>query len=284
MTVLAPVTSLRPAAVTQPRARGDVLIRAKLRAGSLSGASVLDDLAMAGSMKVLFPRPSGAALDAMLINTAGGVTGGDRFDIRAEAGPGTTLTLTTQAAERAYAAVGREPGRLTTKLRAEAGARLNWLPQETILFNALNFERRLTIDLEESSSLLMVEPLIFGRLAMGEELRQGRFHDRVMIRRAGRPLYLDAVSLGGDIAATLDRPAVARGGRAMAAVVYVAPDAEAHLDHVRALLPAAGGASLLAGDILVMRIVAPDGFRLRKSLVPIIRRLNSDEIPRPWML
>ncbi|MBV7408517.1 urease accessory protein UreD [Maritimibacter sp. DP1N21-5] len=277
------MTALTAAPITeaaQPRARGAVRLSAKLR----GKASVIDDLSMSGSLKCLFPRTFADHLDAMLINTAGGVTGGDRFFLEARAGEGTTLTLTTQAAERAYAARGEAPGRVETMLTAGAGARLNWLPQETILFNEMNFARRLTVDLADDARFLMVEPLVLGRVAMGEELCEGRFMDRVTIRRGGVPLYADGVNLSGDIAGHMASRATMGGARAMAALVLVGPEAAAMLDRLRALMPGTGGASLLADDILVARVVAPDGWRLRQVIVPAIRLLNDDEIPRPWML
>lgn len=265
---------------SQPRARGAVRLSSKRR----GAASVIDGLMMSGSMKLLFPRATGAGLDAMLINTAGGVTGGDRFFVEAEAGPGTLLTLTTQAAERAYGARGVTPGRVETHLSVAENARLNWLPQETILFDALNFERRLTVDLAPGAGFLMAEALIFGRLAMGERLTRGHFRDRVEIRRAGRAIYLDGVALSGDIAGRMASRATMAGGVAMAALVYAGSDAEAFLDRLRGGLPDTGGASLLAPDLLVARIVAADGFALRRALLPALALLNDNDIPRSWML
>ncbi|MGH1368128.1 MAG: urease accessory protein UreD [Maritimibacter sp.] len=262
------------------RAKGRVFLSSKQR-GSVS---VIDDLAMAGSMKVLFPRAIANGLDAMLINTAGGVTGGDVFEVEARAGERSEMTVTSQACERGYRATGDKAGRLRTRLLVQEDARMNWLPQETILFDGAHFDRDLHIDLASSASLLMVEPVLFGRLAMGEEVRSGDFKDRVSIHRNGAPIYKDAVRLSGDIAEQLDHGAIGNGARAMAALVYVAPDAEMRLNALRSLLPSSGGASLLAPDILVARILASTGFELRRSLVPMIRLLNSDEIPRPWML
>lgn len=274
MTQLAAITE-----AAQPRARGHVRVSAKRR-GEMS---VIDGLAMSGSMKVLFPRaPRG--LDAMLINTAGGVTGGDRFEIEADVGEGADMTLTTQAAERAYAVRGVDPGSVETRLRVAKGARLNWLPQETILYDRARFTRRLHVDLAGDARFFMVEPLIMGRVAMGEVLRDLWFRDRVEITREGCKLYLDALRMTGDVEAQMARAATMGGARAMAALVYAGPEAEGFLDRLRALLPETAGASLLAPDLLVSRIVAPDSLALRRVLVPAIRLLNHDEIPRPWML
>lgn len=264
----------------QPRARGQV--RLTLKPGPAGGA--IDALRMSGSLKLVFPRPTGRAFDAVLVNTAGGVTGGDRFVTEAGAQAGTHLAITTQAAERAYRASGDTPGRISTHLSLGPGAHLAWLPQETILFEGAHLVRRLHVDMAADARFLMVEPVVFGRAAMGEELRDARFHDRVEINRAGAPLWLDAVRLEGDLAAQMDRAVFGKGARAMASLVYAGPDAEAFLDRLRALLPDTAGASLVRDGLLAARLLAPDSYTLRQSLVPALKLLNHDEIPRPWML
>lgn len=243
--------------------------------------SALDGLRVSGAMKALFPRGDG--LQAIAINTAGGLTGGDRMEIAATAGRGSDLTLTTQAAERCYRALDGH-AQVRAHLTVEEDAALAWLPQETILFDGSALKRRLAADLAETGRLLLVEPVIFGRAAMGESVRRALFHDEIFVRRAGRPLYLDRVRLEGDIAAELDRPAVAAGARAMACALYVAPDAEAQIGPVRAMLPETGGASLLAPDALTVRLLAADGFELRRTLLPLLDRLSRNALPRSWRL
>lgn len=284
MTRLATQIATLPEAGAQPRAIGAVRLSTKPGPQGRATASVLDGLRVSGSLKLLFPRPSGVPLDAVLVNTAGGVTGGDRFSTEAHVGPGTSLSLTTQAAERAYRARGGVPGRVTTRITVAENANASWLPQETILFDGADLKRSLSVELAETARFLMVEPLVFGRAAMGEELRAARFHDRIEITRARAPLYTDATRLAGDIAATLDRPAIAAGARAMASLVYVGPDAEAMRDRLRAHLPATAGASLIRDGLLSARLLAHDAWSLRQALIPAIKLLNSNEIPRPWML
>ncbi len=265
-------------APSPPRAIGAMALSSKAR----DGHSVIDGLRTSGSMRLLFPRTQ-ADIEAIAINTSGGLTGGDRFSARATAGAGSTLVLTTQAAERAYrAAAGR--AKVRTHLTVAKDARLCWLPQELIVFDGAALERSLTIDMAPTGRLLMVEPMIFGRSAMGERLNQVTLSDRIEIMRAGRPLYLDALHLAGDLEAQLARPALARGARAMASIVMVDPRAEAALDSVRHLLPAMGGASLLAPDVLVVRLLGSDGFALRQSLVPILEILRGAALPRSWSL
>lgn len=261
----------------QPRARGVARLVAKARAGT----SVIRDLHQAGSAKLVFPRAD-FGLQAVLVNTAGGITGGDRFDLTFEAEAGTHLTLTTQAAERAYGAQQAETGRLTTHLTVGAGARINWLPQETILFERCRYARAMRIDMAANARLLFVEPLVFGRTAMGETLTDIDFADRVEMYRAGTPLFCDAMNIRGDAVDHLGR--VAGHAAALASVVYIAPDAAAHLDAIRAMLPEAAGASLIGDDLLHIRLLASDSFLLRQTLMPILVRLGETSLPRAWMI
>ena len=172
---------------------------------------------------------------------------------------------------------------LRNTLAVDSGATLHWLPQETILYDGCALRRRLSVDLAQDASLLLVEPLVFGRAAMGETLRQAHFRDRIEVSRAGRPLFHDAMTLSGDVTAHLAAPHIAAGAGALATIIYVAPDAEARLARLRSQLPANAGASLIGPDLLVARILAADSFDLRQSLVPILGELSGDTLPRSWM-
>lgn len=261
-----------------PRAIGEVRLTAK----DSSRGSQIDQLRQSGSLKLVFPRCDDT-LQAVLVNTAGGVTGGDRFEVTMHAQDNAQLSITTQAAERAYRATPGLTGRISTRLSVAAGARLCWLPQETLLFEGCALDRSLRVDLAADARLLMVEPLVFGRLAMKETLRNIAFRDCIDIRRAGMPLYLDRLQLAGDATAHLARPMIAGGAGAMATLVYAGPDAEAYLDAVRRLLPPTGGASVIRAGLLAVRLLAPDSFELRLSLIPVLTLLSGDDLPRPWM-
>ena len=279
ITVPFPQAALPPD-LSQPRARGQVDVSVRRR----GTASVLDDLYQSGSLKLLFPRGTGEALQAVLVNTAGGITGGDRLSVAARARAGTRLTLTTQAAERAYRAQPGTRGRVRTELAVEAGARLDWLPQETILFDRSALDRQLTVRLARGASLLLAETLVFGRAAMGEQVAEGRLRDAIALYRGKTPLFLDRIRMEGGIARHLARPTVAGGAGALATVLYVAPDAEARLDPVRAMLPDTAGASLPRDDLLVIRLLAPDSHHMRGALVPLLTRLGGTALPRPWTI
>lgn len=278
-----PILQHRPQDVTPampavPRAIGTAQIAVKAR----GGRSVIDTFRTSGSMKVLWPR-SATRLDGIVINTAGGVTGGDRMDLRASVGAGAHLGLTTQAAERAYRA-DSGTARVTTEVTVGEGGALSWLPQELILFDGSALDRRLRVDLAADSRMLLVEPVVLGRVAMREQLGAVTFQDRIAVNRGRAPLYRDAIRLAGDVQAQMARRALGRGAGAMALVLYVAPDAEAHLAPVRGLLPATGGATLLQPDVLALRLLAADSFELRRSLLPVLDRLSGDTLPASWRL
>ena len=276
MTAHMPLPSTLPA---QPRAIGLVRLSPKAHAGR----SVLDGLYQKGAAKAVFPRAN-IGMTGVLLNTSGGVTGGDRFSYEAEAGADTHLTLTTQACERAYRAQTGEVGRVSTTLRVADGASLWWVPQETLVFDGCALERRLSCDIASTGRALIVEPICLGRRAMGEAQVHGHISDRISITREGAPLVQDAWTLSGDITAQMAQGAVGGEAAAMVSLTYVAPDAEARLGPVHNQLPLTGGASLLADDVLVLRLLAPSGYALRASLLPILDQLTGGEMPLCWRL
>nr|WP_275982001.1 urease accessory protein UreD [Frigidibacter sp. ROC022] len=265
----------------RPRAAGEVRLSSKRTGGAVS---TLDGLRQAGCFRALFPDHDGPGLTAMLLNTAGGVTGGDRLRLTARAGARSRLSLTTQAAERIYAASSGETGRITNSLSLDSGARLDWLPQETILFDQGVLRRALTVDMEPDATLLAVEPLILGRPAHGELLRQVALRDQIRVSRGGELIQADALRLVGDATAILSGPATGNGLGAFAALIYAAPDADAFLDPLRALLPAPSAASLIRDGLLLARLAAPDAFTLRRILIPALTLLHGHALPRSWTL
>jgi len=268
--------------VLPPRSEGE----ASLAAAARDGRTCLTRLRQRGSAKIFLPEggaPNGA-LDAVLLNTSGGVTGGDRFVYGATAEQGAWLRCATQAAERAYRAQSGETGSISVNLCAGSGARLDWLPQETILFDQSSLQRRLTADLAPDATFLAVEPLVFGRAAMGERLASIQFSDQWRVRRGGELVYADALRLSGRVDEVLPRRALLAGAGAMASVLYVGDDAETHLKPVREALSATAGASLLRSEVLCVRVLAQSGFELRKTLIPILSALGRAPLPKVWTL
>ncbi|MBO0740740.1 MAG: urease accessory protein UreD [Hyphomicrobiaceae bacterium] len=231
-----------------------------------------------------FPKPAdGSSLEAVLLNTAGGLTGGDRIDIDVRLGAGAEAMLTTAAAEKIYRA-REDKTAIAIKLRLGVGASLIWLPQATILFDGAHLDRRTEVELAGQARFLAVEMLIFGRQAMGEEVRHGFCRDAWRIRRDGALVFADTLRLSGAIAAALARPATLSGAGAAAMIIYVAPDAASRLDLVRSMLAGAesfAGASAWNG-LLVVRAIAREGRLLQGDFAPLLSALGGRPLPRVW--
>lgn len=271
--------SAMEAALPPRHQRASGAIRASFRRRGTG--TLMHRLFQEGSAKLRLPQGPSGETEAVLINTAGGLTGGDRFANAFQVEDGAALSVTTQACERIYrAAWGRAEVR--TSLRLGACARLDWLPQETILFDGGCLARTIEADLQGSSTLLAAEALILGRRARGETVRSGLFHDRWRIRREGRLVFADDLRFEGDMARTLRGPACLGDAGALATVLLVAPDAEEVLGAVRDALGESGGASAWDGK-LVARLVAADGFRLRRQLLPVLQTLRGGRpVPKLW--
>lgn len=236
-----------------------------------------------GSLRVRFPSPEAEGLSAVFVNTAGGVAGGDRFDIEIAAGENARLTLTTAAAEKVYRAPG-EAAQLNISLKAARGARLGWLPQETILFDRVRINRRIDIDLAEDASLLLCEIVVFGRSAMGERMQSGEFVDRWRLRRGGRLVFAETVRLDGDIGAKLSRPAIANGGVAIGTALIV-PGDEALVERIREASESFGGEVGISAwnGFAMARFCAQDAARLRADMMTVLGRASPGALPRLWL-
>jgi urease accessory protein len=267
------------------RARG----AGRLSAKSSGAQSRIDRLYQDGCARIRLPRVQpGAPLEAVMINTAGGLTGGDRMDWQFEAGVGVRMSVTTQACEKTYKAQGEDPAMVSVRLTLSQNSSMAWLPQETILFDRALLRRTIDAEMPENARLLLVEPLLFGRLAMNETVVRGGFRDRWRIRVGGRLLHAEDTSFGPDIHAQLRRGAIAGGELALATVMMIAPEAEGRLEAVRRIIGPSGGASFVSprsgktGKLLA-RIVAADSYELRRRLAPLIRLLNAEGgVPKVW--
>jgi len=266
------------------RATGELLIRLKRR-GAGSG---IEDLRQAGCLKARFPRHAADGwTEVVVLNTSGGVVGGDELLAEVHLGPAARAVIATQAAERCYRALqGSDPATIRASIHVTAGACAEWLPQETILFDRCSVDRTLDVELAHDARFLGLEMLVFGRAAMGEQVTRARLRDAIRIRRGGRWLLHEAVRLDGDVQAAMRRPAVAGGAHALATLVHVAPDAEAKIDDVRAAFagaPVEAGASAWNGMLLV-RMLAPDAAALRRAAVAVLSVLRAPRpLPRVWL-
>jgi urease accessory protein len=276
-----PTESARASSATfaANRAQGAVRFGVRLQ----DGVTRRGDLHESGSLRVRFPSPEHEGLSGVFVNTAGGIAGGDRFDIGIAVGEGARLTLTTAAAEKVYRAPG-PAAQLNIALKVESGAHLSWLPQETILFDRARIVRRNDIDLAKDASLLLCEIVVFGRAAMGEKMLHGEFVDRWRLRRAGKLVFAETVRLDGDIGEKLARPAVANGSVAIGTALIV-PGDEALVERIREASEAFGGEVGIScwNGFAMARFCAQDAARLRADMMTVLGRASPAALPRLWL-
>ncbi len=279
---------LLPLAPTLERADGAVRLGVDLR----NGRTRIEALYQRSPLRVLFPDVAeDQPAQAVLLNTAGGIVGGDRLATEIVAGAGTVLTVTSQAAEKVYRALDGS-AELVTRIEVGAGAWFEWLPQETILFDGARLDRRLDFHLAPDASLLAAETILFGRAARGEQMHRGQLLDSWAVRIDGRLVWADRLRLGGDLRAALDRPFGFDGAVGMTTLLFAGPAAASFLPRAReitAAQPAQGGTSLVNG-ILLIRFLDRDGAKLRASSAAAAMLLRheikglSPTPPRVWRI
>jgi urease accessory protein len=273
------------------RAEGHVRLTMAARRGGTRRSRVAEE----GSLRVRFPGACAGAQEAVLVNTAGGIAGGDRFSVAVTLEESARLVVTTAAAEKIYRTDGPQAAFAVTATLA-ADAELTWLPQETILFDRARLTRTVDIAMAPSARLVFAETVLFGRSAMGETVRTGYFSDRWRVRRDGKLVFAENFRLDGAIADRLGEAAVAAGHVALGTVLMV-PGDDAAVDAVRAIagqfrgeagISAWGGSSGGSrgdswGGIALARLAAPDGAALRHDLVMLLSAIGRAPLPRLWV-
>lgn len=237
----------------------------------------LRDLRQQGSAKAMILEER----EVVFLNTSGGLTGGDLLDYNLLLGAGARITATTQTAERVYRS-NSGAAHMTVTMNVGEGGHLDWLPQETILFEGARARRRTEIVLGTGATCMMAETVVLGRAAMGETVNWADFHDWRMVRRNSVPVHLETLRLSAERLA----PSIAGldGARAFATVVLVAPEAGGALGAVRTRLNCGdvrAAASCLEGR-LVIRLMARDGWPLRRKMAEILTLLRRAPLPRVW--
>jgi urease accessory protein len=268
-------------------AQSDVFAENRARGTVMLGVSAADGETRrrrsheSGCLRARFPNAERGELEAVILNTAGGIAGGDRLSIDIAVAGGARLMVTTAAAEKIYRSHGPDAA-VEVRLEVEDGGVLRWLPQETILFDGARALRSIDVSLGETASLVLAETVVFGRAAMGERLGHGRFLDRWRVRRSGRLIYADGVRLEGAIADRLARPAVADRGEAVATVLIMSPNHSeiASLLADRQDFRGEVGVSSWNG-LTAARLCAKRGMDLRHDLTQILSA--SGPLPRLWL-
>jgi urease accessory protein len=271
----------RPAPVAAAKA-SPVYERVRGAARVALGPRGLSGLRQEGSARAFLPRVPAGRPEIVFLNTAGGLTGGDRLDYAVELAAGAAAVATTQAAERAYRALAGR-ARVRVRLRLGPGADLAWLPQETILYDGAALDRRTEADLDPGARLVIAEMLVLGRAAMGERVGRIDLTDWREVRRSGAPVLVEPVRLTDAALARAGGAALLKGARALATVALVADDAEARLDALRAALPEGAAASAWEGRC-VARILALGARELRRAVAAALAALDPRPLPKVWAM
>lgn len=264
---------------TLPRVVGGVAVSVDARDQITRVASISER----DGYKVRFPRRADPP-EAIIINTGGGLAGGDQVTLDFTIGDDASLVATTQAAERSYRSLNSATA--TVDMTASIGERANfkWLPQETILFDQSRLARCITVDMPASASALLAETVIFGRRAHGETLRQGLFIDSWRVRRDGRLIFAENTRLDAQRYARLDDPVIARGALAALTVALIAPDAEDRITAARGAIEGTlfdCAASAWDGKLIVRALVHRNE-EIRHLMSRLIPALGAGPLPRVW--
>jgi urease accessory protein len=261
------------------RAKGSARI---LLSGSGRGTRVVDVFERS-PLRVMFPRVGAEVEEIVLINTSGGIAGGDKLGVQVTALIGASITVTTQAAEKVYRALS-QPARITTNLRVAHAAKLAWLPQETILFNGGRLTRKMEIDVSSGAEVLALEWLVLGRALNGEKVIWGHITDSWRVRKDGRLIWADSFRITDSAFPNIHRNALLGNCMAIATLIYYGPDLESSLGHFRDILPSSGyysGATLIGG-LIIIRFAAGSAFDLRCALRAFLENVSLESWPGPF--
>lgn len=280
-------SALFPGAAATKSPMGHVRSRGEIRLGFhvSDGRTRIGAGYQGGCLKFRLPRTAPRQTPcAVLLNTSGGLTGGDRLIQRIDWGTGSAAVVTTQAAEKIYRAVD-EPATIETRLHVGQRAHAEWLPQESIVFDRARLARDTQVRIAGDADFLGVEAVVLGRTAMDEVVESGMLVDRWRIWRDGRLIYADALRLDGPIDDLMRRPAIGAGARAMAVIILAAPRANAHLAPLRLALGSARGMAAASSwnGMTVARLLARDGAILRHDVLLALDSLREGRVmPRVW--
>jgi urease accessory protein len=257
--------------------------------GSESGTRVMD-VFQRSPIRVMFPRIGGAAVnEAVLINTAGGIAGGDRLKCSVTALASASIAVTSQAAEKVYRALN-EPARITTKLKACEGAKLAWFPQETIVFNCARLRRETEIELFSGAELVALEWLVLGRAAHGEKMVGGHIIDTWRVKIDGRLIWADTFRATDETFPQVHRKALLSGRSAVATLIYFGPSLDARLEFVRDIARSleCHCAATSVGGLIIVRFAAKMSSNLRLALRSFLQQFSRElccgpfRVPKMW--
>ncbi len=251
--------------------------------GSDRGTRIVDVFERS-PIRIMFPRISGGAVEeAVFVNTAGGIAGGDRLESDVTALANASIAVTSQAAEKVYRALN-EPARIATRLHACEAAKLAWLPQETILFNWGRLRRETEIEVSSGAELLALEWLVLGRVAHGEGMVGGHVTDSWRVRKDGRLIWADNFRTTDEIFPHLHRKALLSNCKAVGTLIFFGPYLDARLEFLRDIAPSleCHCAATSVGGLMIVRFAAPGPSDMRLGLRNLLHQFSRELGPGPF--
>jgi urease accessory protein len=257
--------------------------------GSEMGVRIVD-VFQRSPVRIMFPRVGCAIEEAVLVNTAGGIAGGDRLEFGVTALASASIAVTSQAAEKVYRALN-EPARIATKLQACEAAKLAWLPQETIVFNWGRLSRETEVELSSGAELLALEWLVLGRAAHGEEMVGGHITDSWRVKKDGRLIWADCFRITDEVFPHVHRKALLSNCKAVATLIYFGPPLDAWVEflrHTAAAVECHCAATSVAG-LVIVRFAAKASYDLRLALRNFLQQFSRElkaspfRVPKTWL-
>jgi len=248
------------------------------------------DVFQRSPIRIMFPRAAGHAVEeAVLINTAGGIAGGDRLECAVTALANASIAVTSQAAEKVYRALS-EPARMATKLKAYEAARLAWLPQETIIFDGGRLSRQTEIELSSGAELLALEWLVLGRAAHGEEIAGGHITDSWRVKKDGRLIWADGLRATDETFPHLHRKALLANCKAIGTLIYFGPNLGERLERSREIARSleCRCAATSVGGLMIVRFASEASYDLRVALRSFLEQFGRElgpgsfRVPKMW--
>src|SRR5262245_43215342 len=262
------------------RARG----LCRIVVGGAEEGNEIIDVFQRSPLRMIFPQINGARVkEAVLINTAGGIAGGDRLECSVTAVAGASIAFTSQTAERVYRALD-EPARVLTKLKVNDGARLAWFPQETIIFNWARLQRETEIEISTGAELLALEWLVFGRAAHGEQILGGQLSDRWHVKKDGRLIWADTFHVGEEVFPHLNRRALLGNCKAIATLIYFGPELDKRLELLRDISSSLDClcAATSVNGLIIVRLAADTSSNLKLALRALLNHIGPEFGPGPF--
>lgn len=238
------------------------------------GRTRLNALRQNAPCRVFFPSVSDASImEAILVNTGGGLVEGDCMSTTVAVGARAGLLVTTQAAEKIYRSL-TQSCIVANHLHVAGDGLLMWLPQETILFDGGRLLRHQTVSVETNSCFLAADVTIFGRIARGEHLLHGQLRDTWSIWCKQKMVWLDCLRFEGDFAAHRARRFGFGDSVGLATVIYFGDAAASFLLLAKDAAARYGGGATLVNGVLLARFLSNDEALLRAAALSLAGELR----------